>query len=62
MKTTFLERHFFAFRILAYFWKSQGDFGDWVDAQLALSQEAFEEAYGPRHVGVRYLMEMYAAW
>ena len=62
MKTTFLDRHLLVFRILSFYWKNQGDFGDWVTAQLALPPVDFEKAYGARHVGIRQLMEMYAAW
>lgn len=62
MKPSFEEAHIFLFQILISFWDQGTPLGDWVAAQLALPQEDFEKAYGVRHVGVRQLMEKYAAW
>jgi len=62
MKPAFEKVYFIPFAILCSYWDSETPLEDWVAAQLALPQEDFEEAYGARHVGIRQLMEMYAAW
>lgn len=62
MKPAFEKVHILPLAVLRSYWDKETPFGDWVAAQLALPQEDFEEVYGVRHVGVRQLMEMYAAW
>ena len=62
MKPSFEKVYFIPFVMILQHWDRETPLEDWVTAQLALPQGDFEEAYGPRHAGMRHMMGMYLSW